>query len=51
MTEAFFVNALQYHWHVHGAVGADKEARQHIVALAQRFYEFGHRTEDREMEI
>ena len=32
-------------------MGADKEARQHIVTLAQRLYEFGHRTEDREMEI
>ena len=32
-------------------MGIDKETRQHIVALAQRLYEFGHRTEDREMEI
>ena len=32
-------------------MGADEEARQHIVALAQRLYEFGHRTEDCEMEI
>ena len=30
-----FVNALQYIWHVQSAVGADKEARQHIVALAR----------------
>ena len=28
-----FVNAPQYHWHVQGAVGADEEARQHIVAM------------------
>ena len=46
-----FVNAPQYHWHVQGAVGVDKEVRQHIVALAQRLYEFSHRTEDHEMEI
>ena len=32
-------------------MGADEEAREHIVALAQRVYEFGHRTEDHEMEI
>ena len=32
-------------------MGVDKEARQHIVALAQRLYEFGHRTKDCEMEI
>ena len=32
-------------------MGADEETRQHIVALAQRLCEFGHRTEDREMEI
>ena len=28
--QRIFVNAPQYHWHV----GADDEARQHIVALA-----------------
>ena len=32
-------------------MGVDEEARQHIVALAQRLYEFGHHTKDREMEI
>ena len=32
-------------------MGAGEEARQHIVALAQRLYEFGHCTEDRELEI
>ena len=32
-------------------MGADEEARQHIVALAQRLHEFGHRIEDRKMEI
>ena len=32
-------------------MGANKEARQHIAGLAQRLYEFGHRIEDREMEI
>ena len=46
-----FVNAPHYHWHVQGAVGANKEARQHIVALAQRLYEFGHHIEDCKMEI
>ena len=46
-----FVNSLQYHWHVQGAVGVDEEAKQHIVALAQRLYEFGHRTKERKMEI
>ena len=34
-----------------GDVGANEEAKQHIVALAQRLYEFGHHIEDREMEI
>ena len=46
-----FVNAPQYHWHVQGAVGTDKEARQHLVALAQQIYEFGHRIEACEMEL
>ena len=46
-----FANAPQYHWHVQGVVGADKEAKQHIVALAQILYEFGHHTKDHEMEI
>ena len=46
-----FVSAPQYHWHVQGVVGTDDEARQHIVALAQRLHQFGHRTEEREMEL
>ena len=45
------MNAPQYHWHVQGTVGADGKARQHIVALAERLYQFGHRTEEREMEL
>ena len=49
--QRIFVNAPQYHWHVQGAMGVDEEARQHMIALAQRLYEFGHRTEDCEMEI
>ena len=49
--QRIFVNAPQYHWHVQGAVGADDEARQHIVALAQRLHQFGHRTEERELEL
>ena len=32
-------------------MGVDEEARWHIVALAQRLHEFGHRTEEREMEL
>ena len=32
-------------------MGTDEEARQHVVALAQRLHEFGHRTEAREMEL
>ena len=32
-------------------MGADDEARQHIVALAQRLHQFGHRTEERELEL
>ena len=32
-------------------MGADEEARQHIVALAQRLYHFGHRIEERESEL
>ena len=51
VTNVIFVNAPQYHWHVQGAMGADDEARQHIVALAQRLHQFGHRTEEREMEL
>ena len=49
--QRIFVNAPQYHWHVQGAVGADDEAKQHIVALAQRLHQFGHRTEERELEL
>ena len=49
--QRIFVNAPQYHWHVQGAVSADDEARQHIVALAQRLHHFGHRTEERELEL
>ena len=44
-----FVSAPLYHWHVQGALGADKEARQHLVPLAQQIYEFSHRTEAREV--
>ena len=32
-------------------MGADEEAKQHIVALAQRLHQFGHHTEEREMEL
>ena len=32
-------------------MGVDDEARQHIVALAQRLHQFGHRTEERELEL
>ena len=32
-------------------MGIDDEARQHIVALAQRLHHFGHRTEERELEL
>ena len=49
--QRIFVNAPQYHWHVQGAVGVDDEARQHIVALAQRLHQFGHQTEERELEL
>ena len=49
--QLIFMNAPQYHWHVQGAVGADDEARQHIVALAQRLHQFGHRTKERELEL
>ena len=46
-----FMSAPQYHWHIQGAVNADDKARQHIVTLAKRLYQFGHRTKEREMEI
>ena len=49
--QRIFVNAPQYHWHVQGSVGADDEARQHIVALAQRLHQFGHWAEERELEL
>ena len=32
-------------------MGVDDEARQHIVALAQRLHQFGHWTEERELEL
>ena len=32
-------------------MGADNEARQHIVALAERLHQFGHRTKEREMDL
>ena len=32
-------------------MGANEEARQHIVALAQRLHEFGHRIEERKLEL
>ena len=32
-------------------MGADDEARQHIVALAQRLHQFDHRSEERELEL
>ena len=49
--QTVFANKLQYHWHVQGAMGANQEAKQHIVALAQRLHEFGHRTKERELEL
>ena len=32
-------------------MGANKEARQHIVALVQRLHGFGHHTEDHQLEL
>ena len=32
-------------------MGADDEAKQHIVALVQRLHKFAHCTEEREMEL
>ena len=32
-------------------MGAAGKAKQHIVALAQRLHQFGHRTKEREMEL
>ena len=49
--QRIFVHAPQYHWHVQGAAGVDEEARQQVVALAEQVYQFGHRTEAREMEL
>ena len=46
-----FVSAPQYHWHVQGAVGTDEEVRQHLVALAQQIYEFGHQTKACKMKL
>ena len=34
-----------------GCCGHRQKARQHIVALAQQIYDFGHQTEAREMEL
>ena len=36
--QRIFISAPQYHWHVQVTVGADNEARQHIVALVQRLH-------------
>ena len=49
--QRIFVSAPQYHWHVQGGMGADDEAKQHIVALVQRLHQIGHWTEEREMEL
>ena len=49
--QRIFMSAPQYHQHAQGVVSANDEARQHIVALAERLYQFGHRTEEREMEL
>ena len=49
--QRIFLHAPQYHWHVQGAVGVDDEARQQVVALAEQLYQFGHRTEAREMDL
>ena len=51
MTEEFFVNTPKYHEHIQDAIGVDEEAKQHIVALAQRSHDFGHRVEECEMEL
>ena len=32
-------------------MGADNKARQHIVALAQKLHQLGHRTKERELEL
>ena len=49
--QRIFVSAPQYHWHIQGTMGIDEEASQHIVALAQKLHEFGHRTKARELEL
>ena len=49
--QQIFLHAPQYHWHVQGATGIDDEARQQAVALAEQLYQFGHRTEPKEMEL
>lgn len=49
--QRIFINATQYHCHVQQVVGADEEARQWIVVLAQQLDEFSHQTEERELEL
>ena len=44
------MNAPQYHWHIQGVVGANEEAKQHIVALVQRLHDFRHQTKEHGME-
>ena len=34
-----------------GTIGVDDEARQQIFALANQLYTFGHRKEERELEL
>ena len=46
-----FVNAPQYHWHVYGAEGVDRQARDYLTALAVQMHEFGCRTEGWEQEL
>ena len=49
--QRIFLHVPQYHWYVQGAAGVDDEARQQAVALAEQLYQFGHRTEAREMDL
>ena len=45
------MNLLLYHWHVQGVAGASVKATREIVALANQLYNFGHRTEERKLEL
>ena len=46
-----FVNAPQYHGDSKGAIGANDETKQQLIALDNQLYNFDHHTKECEMEL